>query len=61
MSKTQKQTLILFIAFTCAGFLMAASIAPSLEGITQTLLIATGMSLFSSGLTTLLIKFLEAA
>ena len=60
MSKTQKQTLILFIAFTLAGFLMSAGIAPSLEGVTQTLLIAAGMSLFGSGLTTFLINFLGA-
>ena len=39
---------------------MAAGIAPRLSGSAQTLLIATGMTLFGSGLTTLLIKFVGA-
>ena len=60
MSKSQTQTLILFIFLTLAGFLMAAGIAPRLSGSAQTLLIATGMTLFGSGLTTLLIKFVGA-
>lgn len=58
MSKTKLQITILFGAFTLAGFLLAGGIAPRFEGYTQLMLIVTGLSLFSSGLTAFLIKFI---
>ncbi|MCA9838991.1 MAG: hypothetical protein KC422_18895 [Trueperaceae bacterium] len=58
MFKSQKQSLILFIALTLAGFILAGLIAPAFAGHSQMLLLATGMSLFGSGLTSFIIRFL---
>lgn len=57
MSKTDIRIILLFVALTIAGFVLAAGIAPRQAGADQLLLVGTGMGLFASGLTTFLLRF----
>lgn len=59
MSKTRSRITTLFIALSLAGLGLTAGVAPRFEGSTQAILIGTGLSLFTSGLTTFLAGFLE--
>jgi 4-hydroxybenzoate polyprenyltransferase len=57
MKLSNTQVVILFVVLSLAGLVMAAIVAPTAEGYQQILLMMTGIALFTSALTTCLIRF----